>query len=109
MYNSTPTTTSGSLGNYASPQATEAVSPSRIRDGITHSEESLSAIHEAISSLEARLETVLQPQPPSTVANAGAKPVGPPASHVMGRVLILNEGFELAAARLRELARRVEV
>lgn len=94
---------------YASVAPQDVISPSRIRDGITHSEEALSSVHDAIGVLEARLETVLQPQPPSTVANAGAKPVGPPASHVMGRVLILNEGYELAAARLRDLARRIEV
>lgn len=112
MYNSqsvgSGTAASGSFSSMPGVPV-ETISPSRIRDGITHSEEVLSAVHDAIAALEGRLETVLQPQPPSTVGNAAGKQAGPPASHVMGRIAILNDGFEAAVARLRDLARRIEV
>lgn len=83
---------------------------SRIRDGITRAEESLSALHETISSLEKRLDTVLEPQPPapSGVAN-GANVLPRSGSHVHGRIVILNEGFDGAVSRLRDLMRRIEV
>lgn len=80
-----------------------------IRDGVTNAEQGLSALHEAISRLEKRLETVLRPLPPATnSANAGA-PTGPPCSHVMGRLHILNDAMNGAVARIAELEGRIEV
>lgn len=89
--------------------ANEATS-SPIRDGIGYAEQTLSELHQTISHLEKRLETVLSPVPP-TVASQGNKagPTGPPASHVHGRLVILNEGYAQAVRRLRDLAQRVEV
>jgi hypothetical protein len=92
--------------------ATEVPTPdnSRIRDGVSAAEQALSALHEMISHLEKRLETVLSPMPsqPANVANAGT-PTGPPRSHVTGRLSILNEGFGHAIQRLNELGGRIEV
>lgn len=92
------------------PPATEAESTSRIRDGVSQSEQLLTAVHEIISMLEKRLDTVLQPVPPQPASNAGqAARTGPVASHLYGRLVILNEGYEHAVARLRDLIRRVDV
>jgi len=89
--------------------ATEvAPEPSPIRDGVTSAEQALSHIHEAISHLERRLETVLRPMPPQGQGTATDPPV-PLCSHVMGRLHILNDGFNAAIARLQELTSRVEV
>ena len=91
-----------------SPQTDE--SASRIRDGITRAEELLSQVHEAILLLEKRLDTVLSPVPPSVAGNSAAKAqTGAPISHLLGRITILNEGFDHAAQRVRDLTRRVEV
>lgn len=89
----------------------EAISPSRIRDGITRAEEILIAVHEAIGALELRLDTILQPQPPQAVSNAAnsGKPSDPQCSRVMFRIDILNKGFDDATNRLRDMARRIEV
>jgi len=105
--NGTSTMSSGLIS--ATKSVPEPVSASRIRDGITAIEETLSALHDAIGSLESRLETVLQPQPPSTAANASIRPASVPQSHVMGRVSILQEGFEAAINRVRDIAIRIEV
>jgi hypothetical protein len=89
--------------------ATEAApEPSPIRDGVTNSEQALSQLHEVISRLERRLETVLKPAPPQGQGNS-PQPTGPPCSHVMGRLHMLNDGFNAAIARLQELTSRVEV
>jgi hypothetical protein len=93
--------------NVPTPEPQE--SPSRIRDGISSSEQLLSAIHDAISSLEKRFDTVLRPMPPSTLSGANAGQSGPVGSHLTGRIAILNEGFQQALARLHELTARAEV
>lgn len=85
-------------------------SPSRLRDGVGGTEQLLSDVHEAINVLEKRLDTVLTPAPPTVnQLQQNAKQMTPMGSHLSGRVLILNEGFGHAVARLRELAQRVEV
>lgn len=97
----------GTLGVPVSP---EVESPSRIRDAVMTTEQALSALHEMISLLERRLDTVLRPVPPaaqSNVAQGGA--TGPVCSHVTGRLNILNEGFIHAIGRLNELGGRIEV
>lgn len=106
MHNETTGYARASAGVAKTP---EDVSPSRIRDGIGRTEDALSLVQGAITALESRLETVLSPQPPSPVGSAQVKTPAPQNSHVMGRIDILNEGFENAAVRLRDLARRVEV
>lgn len=81
---------------------------SPIRDGVTNAEQNLTSLHEAISRLERRLDTVLRPLPPSTTS-AGKDSLHPACSHVMGRLHILNEGLNGAIARLSELEGRIEV
>lgn len=103
--------TTNSIGAY-SPSATADAPPTStpIRDGVSNAEQSLSELHGAIERLERRLDTVLRPVPPSTLGSANpGTPVGPPCSHVMGRLHILNEGFNGAIQRLNELMDRVEV
>lgn len=95
----------------AVPIGHDVESASRIRDGITQAEQVLSNVHEAISAMEKRLDTVLTPAPPQLTANAAttAGRAGPVLSHLGGRVSILNEGFDHAVARLRDLTRRLDV
>jgi hypothetical protein len=89
-----------------SPAPVDSASP--IRDGVSQAEQLLSEIHDAIDALEKRLDTVLTPGPP-TGASAAPPKNQPVASHVQGRLSILNEGFSHAASRLRDVYRRVEV
>lgn len=85
-------------------------SPSMIRDAIGATEQSVSLLHEAITELEGRLDTVLSPQPPQlTTGGANAKDPRPSSSQVHTRMQELNAGFSHAIDRLRELARRVEI
>lgn len=84
-------------------------SASPIRDGVTQSEQFLSEIHECIDALEKRLETVLTPQPPMPAGGNAVQKSQPLASHLSGRMAILNEGFSHVSSRLRELCRRVEI
>jgi len=84
-------------------------SSSVIRDGVSYAEQTLSEVHEAIAQLEKRLETVLQPVPPQVEVNRNAQPSGPAVSHLAGRLVILNDGYQQAARRLRDLIQRVEV
>jgi hypothetical protein len=86
-------------------------SPSVIRDGVSYTEQTLSELHTVIDVLAKRLEMALSPVPPSTAAE-GARGTGQsnqPVSHLAGRLMILNDGYQQAVGRLRELARRVEV
>lgn len=83
-------------------------SASRIRDGISAAEQELSQVHSAIDRLEKRLDTILTPVPPSTLSG-NANKASQPSSHVMGRIELLNEGFQHATSRLRALTLRVEV
>jgi hypothetical protein len=87
-----------------------AESPSVIRDGISYTEQTLSELHSVIDGLEKRLETALKPVPPQSADTIRTpQPSGPPVSHLAGRLVILNDGYQQAVARLSELARRVEV
>lgn len=100
---------------FSSVSAPSAMSPiagdqslSVIRDGLCYTEQILSDVHAAIARLEQRLDTVLTPLPPATDSTQGLS-AGPPASHLAGRVSLLNRGFQDAVSRLLELAQRVEV
>ncbi len=93
---------------YNGPKDIEPESASPIRDSVTASEQILSELHNVIDQFEKRLDTVLLPVPPQGAGTSGAVPT-PATSHVRGRLLILNEGYIHAAARLRDLIRRVEV
>lgn len=84
-------------------------SPSRVRDEIGNAEQLLSSIHEAISSLDRRLDTVLKPEPPTAQGNSNPVQASPVCSHVTGRLNILNEGLVGAIGRLQGLAQRIEV
>lgn len=84
-------------------------SPSRIRDGISRTEELLGDIHNAIDVIERRLDVVLQPTPPLPGAPTGVTKALPLGSHFLGRVVGLNDGFDAAVQRLRSLTQRVEV
>lgn len=105
--------TMNGVGGYVPASTARSDAPetaSRIRDGVGYAEQTLSELHETISQLERRLDTVLVPVPPS-VASQGvqSRPAGQPASHVHGRLVILNEGYAEAVRRLRDLAQRVDV
>ncbi len=76
---------------------------------MTNAEELLSGVHETISQLEKRLDTVLRPMPPTGQANQAGATIGPVCSHVAGRLNILNDGFRSAIARLQDIASRAEV
>lgn len=96
-------------GYYAGP-VDSVESGSRIRDGVSHSEQVLSGIHEAIVMLEKRLDTVLTPVPPASVSTASQnKQQMAVSSHLHGRMQILNEGYEDALRRIHALIGRVEV
>ncbi len=96
-------------GSYAV-TAPAVESSSRIRDGVAHSEQMLSSVHEAISNLEKRLDTVLTPIPPSPVNTASTgKGLSQSGSHLHGRVQILNEGYEDALRRIQALIGRIEI
>jgi len=87
-------------------------SQSVIRDFVSYTEQTLSELHEAINVIEKRLETALSPVPPAAADTARSLPgkTGDrPVSHLAGRLMILNDGSQQAVARLRELARRVEL
>lgn len=96
--------TASSLGQ-GSPE-----SSSPIRDAVSHDEQILSAVHEAISLLEKRLDTVLTPVPPqpSNTLNPD-RATAPICSHLHGRMRILNEGYEDAVRRLHALSVRIEI
>jgi hypothetical protein len=85
-------------------------SSSVIRDGVGYAEQTLSELHGTIDELTKRLETALSPIPPTPAADTrGPQPSGPPVSHLAGRLVILNDGYQQAVGRLRELTRRIEV
>lgn len=74
-------------------------SASWIRDAVGMSEQQLSEIHECINLLERRLDTVLTPAPPSVQGGSGGiapKQSPPNVSHLRGRIVILNEGWQHA-------------
>lgn len=93
--------------NFAQSQQTE--STSKIRDSITATEQLLTAVHEEITQLEKRLDTVLRPVPPQGESRMNAPTPAPVCSHVTGRLAILNEGFQGAIQRLRDITSRTEV
>jgi hypothetical protein len=108
-YPSSTRSTAGLAYETKGPADPSVESPSVIRDGVCYTEQTLSELHTAIDTLEKRLETALKPVPPQADSNRTPQPSGPPVSHLAGRLVILNEGYQQAVFRLRELARRVEV
>lgn len=100
--------TATSAAPYLGPKDPVVDSGSPIRDSMSATEQILSDLHNTIDQLEKRLDTVLMPTPPSsgTTTKAQDQPV---TSHVRGRLLILNDGYNHATARLRDLMLRVEV
>ena len=82
--------------------------PPLVCDGVGAAEQLLSAIQESISALEKRLDTVLRPVPPLGQSGPSTAASQPICSHLTGRLAILNEGFENANQRLRELTARIE-
>lgn len=83
-------------------------SPSRIRDAVSGIEERLSEVHQLISMLEKRFDTVLQSVPPSP-AQTPPSSNHAACSHIFGRLALLDEGFKQAADRMRDIAQRAEV
>jgi len=79
-----------------------------IRDAITGGEQILSELQMVVDALEKRLDTVLLPTPPSTMGKDPGPPT-PAASHVRGRLDIMNEGYQHATARIRLLMARIDV
>lgn len=101
----------GSLGQYNPPATPVEPTNSRIRDGISQTEQLVSELHASIASLESRLDTVLTPAPPTTPAPNAAQngKMASGSSHVDGRLEILNEAMMQAISRLTILRQRVEV
>lgn len=99
-------------GNYAGNAAATSVeeSASWIRDATTQSEQFLSDLHEQLNHLERRLDTVLTPSAPAPTTNS-VQPKGSTnaGSHLRGRVVILNEGWQHAIERLAQLRNRIEI
>ena len=93
----------------AVPTAPPTDSPSRIRDSVSNTEQFLSNIHDAIGSLERRLDTVLAPAMPTGSSTPSSAQVAKSSSHLFGRLDILNDGLSHAVARLNDIAQRVEV
>lgn len=85
-------------------------SASWIRDAVGYSEQMLSELHEHLNALERRLEPALTPSGP-TLAAANQAPKNPNAngSHLRGRIVILNEGWQHAIERVQSLRQRVEI
>ena len=102
------TPTSAYTGNL---QGSEATAASPIRDSITGAEQLLSDVHQSIDLLEKRLDTLLTPVAPTPPAqiNSRVAATGGPSSHVLGRMSILNEGYQHAITRMRELHNRIEL
>lgn len=86
-------------------------SASWIRDAVTQSEQSLSEVHEQLDYLERRLDTALTPVGPSpaTALSAPPKNAMPSGSHLRGRVMILNEGWQHAIERIAAIRQRIEI
>lgn len=87
-------------------------SPSRIRNAIDESEQRCSEVHELLAQLEKRLDTVLVPAPPAVAQDpqvSQTRPGGPPPSHLVARLAILNESLQGAAMRTRGLLQRIDV
>ena len=82
--------------------------PSKVRDGLTFIEAQASELHELISAVERRIETILTPLPPATDVNQkqGGRPM---MSHVFDRLTTLSETFTAAKMRLAALLDRVEL
>ncbi len=98
--------TTAAVNAYSGPSEPESGSP--IRDCVGAAEQSLSELHNVIDGLEKRLDTVLTPMPP-TGAGTNATQPQPVTSHVRGRLIILNDGYQHATQRLHDLIRRVEI
>jgi hypothetical protein len=81
---------------------------SRIRDYVTNAEQFVSGLHDTISHLEKRLDTVLRSVPPST-AKAPTPTNAIAESHLGGRLNILNDTIKGAGERLVDLIQRVEI
>lgn len=83
---------------------------SRIRDGVTYLEGQLTELHGIISSLEARLDTVLAPTPPQPASvNQQKEGTGPPFSHMFDRLNSLSIATTDAHFRLRDILSRIEI
>jgi hypothetical protein len=108
----------GAVGNYnkamantnlrGATETTPSESASQIRDAIGTTEQIATDLHEALSHLESRLDTVLCPVPP-TGADASKSMPEPVRSHLLGRVLSVNGSLSAAIDRVRHLRSRVEV
>jgi hypothetical protein len=100
----------GSLGQYNPPAKLDEPTNSRIRDGISQTEQLVSELHTSIAALESRLDTVLTPAAPTPASNAAQNnKLASVSSHVDGRLGILNEAMMQAISRLTILRQRVEV
>lgn len=98
---------SGPGSDYNSATAIEPASI--IREVLNSGDHTLGELHEAITYLEKRLDTILTPMPPTNAGSGTCAPNGPPASALTGRLALLNEGHRQAVQRLRDLMARIEV
>lgn len=99
---------SASPRNYA-PPTESPTSSSQARDRISSAESWLSDSHQALDALEKRLDTILTPVPPVGPGAANSPVPTPLQSHVVGRLVILNEGYEHLVRRIQRLTERIEL
>lgn len=86
-------------------------SASQIRDAIGEVERLASCLHETMSHLESRLDTILTPVPPTPATlNKQASEFSPACSSVLGRIYIANRMLlGDAVQRIADLRQRVEI
>lgn len=87
----------------------QGVSSSPARDRISSAESWLSDSHQALDALEKRLDTILTPVPPIPPGTAAQNTPTPIQSHVVGRLVILNDGYAHLVDRIQRLIARVEL
>lgn len=93
--------------NTLASRPTPTESSSKIRDAISATEQSVGELHDAITAIEKRLDTILTPVAPEVGVTNGAGTTN--TSHMHGRVVEMNLGFAHAIDRLRSIYQRVEV
>jgi len=98
-----------SISQWAEAKVASTEPATKIRDGLGNLECYAQGIHDVIDALEKRLDTVLTPIPPMDASKAGNHDIRPMESHVMSRVVNIQETISNAITRLHGVINRVEV
>lgn len=102
-----PSRNHGLKADFNSPSVTTADAPSLIRDAVTRLEEQVARLHGVLSAMETRLDTVLQPVPPSVTATANTMQSG--SSHLHSRLVSLGNDLDGVTDYVVSVIRRVEI